>query len=71
MRGYLKEIFQPFSFLFFYNSWKKEETLAFKTTSFKQGKGINERHKGTFFLLQVSYSTIMDLMQRDMILGLF
>jgi hypothetical protein len=38
MRDYLKEIFQPLFFLFFYNSWKMEETSTFKTTSFKQGK---------------------------------
>jgi len=70
IRGYLKEIFQSFP-LFFYNSWKRKETLAFKTTSFKQGEKINERHKGLLILLQISDSATRDPIQRNIILRLF
>ena len=60
-------------FSFFYNSWKekKEETLTFKTTSFKQGKRINERHKGILVLLHVSDLARRDPIQKDMVLRLF
>jgi hypothetical protein len=72
MGDYLKEIISTtFLHIFFYNSWKKKKTSAFKITSLKQEKRINARHKGTLFLLQVSESTTRDPMQGDIVFGLF
>jgi len=64
MRDYLKEIFQPLFFLFFFiivGKWKKLQHLRQHLLS--KEKRINKQHKVTLFLLQVSYSYTRDPIQ--------